>query len=57
LQAGQKRQEEDSNEEFISGAKNNLVDLLMQPEYTTGNQMPYPFKKDIKKKKKRGISI
>jgi hypothetical protein len=43
LQVGLKRQEEDYYEESISGTKNSLEDLLMQPEYNTGNQMPYPF--------------
>jgi hypothetical protein len=57
LQSGLKRREEGYQEESISGRKNSLVDLLLQPEYNTGNQIPYPFKKDVKRKKKRGISI
>jgi len=57
LQTGLKRLEEVYNEASISSMKNSLVDLLMQPEYSTGNQVPYPFKKDVKKKKKRGFSI
>jgi len=56
LQTGLKRQEDCFNEESISVLKNGLVDLLMQPEYSSGNLIPYPFKKDVKKKKKRGLS-
>ncbi len=39
LQSGLKRPKEGYNEEPISGMKNSLVDLLMQPEYSTGNQL------------------
>jgi hypothetical protein len=50
LQSELKRQEEGYQEESISGMKNSLMDLLLQLEYNTGNQMPYPFKRDIKKR-------
>ena len=45
------------SEEVKDGSKNDLVDLLLQPEYLNENLAPYPFKKDRKKKKKKGISI
>ena len=57
LQTGLKLQEDCINEESISGLKNGLVNLLMQPEYSSGNLMPYPFKKDTRKKKGKRISL
>ncbi len=39
------------------GSKTDLIDILLRPEYLAENLMPYPFKKDTKRKKKRGMSI
>lgn len=55
LPEGLKRQKEGYQEESVSGMKDSLVDLLMQPEINSKNQMPYPFKKDVKKRKKKGL--
>jgi hypothetical protein len=45
------------NEGEKIGGKNELIDILLHPEYIPQNLVPYSFKKDAKKKKKRGISI
>jgi Relaxase/Mobilisation nuclease domain len=44
-------------EELKNGSKNDLFDILLRPEYFDEYLLPYPFKKDKKKKKKRGMSI
>ena len=44
------------NEETKIGGKNDLIDILVRPEYLPENPIQYPFKKDVKKKKK-GLSI
>jgi len=43
-------------EDYDSQPKNNLMDILMQPELNAGG-IPYPFKKDAKKKKRKRISL
>ncbi len=45
------------NEELKYESKKDLVDILLRPEYIDENLMPYPFRKDPKKKKKKGMSI
>jgi hypothetical protein len=47
----------DYYEDSKPGDKNDLVDILLRPEYIDENLMPYPFRKDPKKKKKKGMSI
>jgi hypothetical protein len=39
------------------GSKTDLIDILLRPEYLAENLMPYPIKKDTKRKKKKGMSI
>jgi len=46
-----------NNEAAKNGSKNDLTDILLRPEYVDGNLVPYPFRKYIKRKKKRGFSI
>ncbi len=47
----------DYYEDSKQGDKNDLLDILYQPENMPENLVPYPFKKDVKKKKKRGLSV
>ncbi len=51
---GNRHNEVGHNEEVFN-AKSVLVDALLRPEYVLENQIPFPFKKDAKKKK-RGLS-
>ena len=44
---------DDNNEFAKNGSRNDLTDILLRPEYVDGNLVPYPFKKYIKRKKKR----
>jgi hypothetical protein len=57
LPNGQKGHSEVVGKEISSETKNSFIDILLQPEYSVENQMPFPLKRDIKKKKKRGMSI
>jgi hypothetical protein len=54
MQTALKSQVERCKEESFYGLKNSLVDLFMRPEYTTGNLIPYPFKKETKKEEEKG---
>jgi hypothetical protein len=45
-----------THKDFVSQSKNNLADILMRPELNAAG-IPYPFKKDARKKKRKRISL
>ena len=45
-----------AHQDFVSQSKNNLADILMQPDLNAAGIL-YPFKKDAKKKKRKRISL
>jgi hypothetical protein len=53
LQAARLPHTEVNDNESISNHKENLIDVLFRPEYIPENQMPYPLKKEARKKKRR----
>jgi len=56
MREGIKDQREGFYDESLSGSENELLGLLMRTEYN-GDQIPVPYKKDVKKKKGKRITF